>query len=187
MLVETNIPQSCNYIEFVIKGNHSNEENHINVSLTEQEFLSFLEKVKMPKYFKKHSKCYQFNNIVFENSFNQEMKVYAKDIVKVDATDSNIVCSYCKKEKQPFHTFPSTSKLNTCYYSKKIIFRFHNRVYLNFETIGYLPETNNVYYKIYINYNHDENVDLKSISQCIESVLSMLGIKPQLHLSVSTS
>jgi len=162
------VPDNCNYIEYTILG--GNNQGNIDI----QSFTDHMKKIKSHKYFGRESKCYMFNDLVYENSFYNEVKVYSKRLIGVQEFCNKVAACYYTKEKQPYHAFPSTDKVNCVYYLKKLIFRLHNRLYLNFE-VQYYPHTSSSVYKIYLNYNHDKSVDSDSVKQIIASTLQTLG------------
>jgi hypothetical protein len=180
------VPENCNYVEIIVKPEMESMSVKPGTSLTSipmSQFVRILDKIKMARYFKKHTKCYKYGNLTYSNAFNEDIKVTAMNTLHVDNTDKDIMVCYGKKEKQPYHMFPSSKSLDSCFYSKKLVFRFHNRVYLNFETVSYIPrieDEEHTLFKVYINYNHDTNVDIESIRQCVQSILFMinLGVGP---------
>jgi hypothetical protein len=174
MFIES-LPDGCNYVELIITSDDDANDRTVHVGLSREVFTKYLEMIKLPKYFTKHAKCFQYQNMIYENSHNEDIKVMTKTINKIEHLSKKLTICIGKKEKQPFHMFPSTTSLDSMYYVNRLIFRFHNRVYLNFETITYIPKRN-VVFKVYINYNHDNNVDVTSINQCIESIVNMLQV-----------
>lgn len=167
------IPEQCNYVEICIKKDQGSEDE---INIGKDKFVKLMDCVKMSRFFKKHTKFYQHGLLTYENSFHEEVKVTSKTIKHVESPLPGIMVCYSNKEKQPYHMFPSTSRIDNCYYSKKLIFRFHNRVYLNFEAISDMHRISEAIYKVYINYNHDNNVDLESITQCIQSIMNMMHV-----------
>lgn len=60
---------------------------------------------------------------------------------------------------------------NVISYVKKFSFRVNNRIYVNFET--YIIDDDE-YFKVYLNYNHEKNVDMDIINKEIDNILSNL-------------
>lgn len=167
------IPDDCNYVELIITKNKE------CFNIDDELFAQLLKKVKHHKYFEKEYKVYQYNDLCFENQNNIDYKVYSRHIVDVKYASDLAVCM-CKKSKHPFHAFPSTTSLDAVFYVKKLVFRLHNRLYLNFEC-QYYPKNETIIRKVYINYNHEKQVDATLIEQIIAKTLTMLGL-PQVSI-----
>lgn len=172
MLLQS-IPENCNYIEVVLVN--AKYENKIVVDQTYNDFERLLSKIKNIKYFQKEYKCYQYQNLIYENYYNKDTKVYTKDCISIDDDIHNsfVLCFY-SKEKKPFHLFPSTTDIHSIYQVKKLIFRLHNRLYLNFES-QYYHKTNCIVRKVYFNYNHEKNVELSCINQQLQQYVQILN------------
>ena len=84
------------------------------------------------------------------------------------------------KDKVPNFMFPSTNKLNDMQTVSSVVVRFHNNVYMNFEHIIHVNDSNPIF-KVYLNYNHDSNIDpmfIKNKMQDIENSLNKYGVHP---------
>lgn len=162
------LPENCNYVEYIVKCANG------DIGLDQADFNAYMSRMKSHKYFKRESKCYCYDNMIYENSFFNEIRVSSKNPISIEDKSKYHVCYYTK-EKQPYHAFPSTHQINAVYYSKKLVFRLHNRVYINFETMLY-PQKKETIYKIYINYNHDKGVDMDSVNQIISSTIASLAL-----------
>lgn len=167
-----NLPDNCNYVEIALVSQKS--ESRLVFDQPYDDYLAYLMKIKSIKYFEKEFKCYQFNNMFYENHFHKENKIYTKNFKHVDQTsDHALAICYCEKEKHPFHAFPSTKSISNTCYVKRLTFRIHNRLYLNFETQFY-PKNNSYVRKIYLNYNHEHLVDKTLIEENIKRIISTL-------------
>lgn len=165
-----NIPEDCNYIEIVLFSLKYDDKYITHHQF--DEFEKYMSKIKNFKYFQKEFKCYQFENMIFENSV-KEQKIFTKDMIGIQEHDNNfIVCTF-NKEKKPFHTFPSTMNLHNIYQVNRLTFRIHNRLFLNFES-QYHSKNNSVIRKIYFNYNHEKNVEVSCVEILIRKLINIL-------------
>lgn len=167
------IKQYCNngnYIEIVF-------EDYPNcIDIKDKVFFKMLQNMKNKNYhgFQKHYKEYIFRNITYENNDKNEIKIFKKTLTKHDNLLENIRVLVFYKEKLPYHVFPSTTKIHSVSYISKAIFKINNRVYLNFERKKY-EGCSTFFNKVYINYNHDENVDLTTIQAAISSCIQLVS------------
>lgn len=176
----TIIPEHCNYIEIVFidpKNINSNcKSTNLNIAISEDYFHECMRKVKKQnfKYFQKNFKTYVACNMNLENSGHQDLKVFSKHIESFVVNDAgNAVTLYCHRDKKPYHAFPSTTKMHDVFYTNRLTFRISNRVYMNFD-IQYYAEDATTIRKIFINYNHDQNVDLEHITMSLEVTINSL-------------
>jgi hypothetical protein len=166
----------ANYIEFILTNFPYPDGNKINVSLSQKRFEELLKKVKSngnQKAYHKSFKVYVRDNLYLEAEKDSEIRVYEKDPVSLSNQSRYLVARY-KKLRVPMHTFPSTMKIHTVYHSDLTIFRMHNRVFLNFE-VQYYPSLEAFVYKIFINYNHDQNAEQSNITEKIQCAFKLLG------------
>lgn len=172
---------TCNYVEFVIKAseiNLSTDHKTIDISVPIAEFQETLRKVKNKsniKPFNKNYKVYVKDDLYLEAEKDSEIKVFKKECVSLDNKSSKYLTLYYNKNKIPMHNFPSTTEINSVYYIDSTIFRIHNRVFLNFEC-QYSPVKESYAYKVFINYNHDTNIDDKTIRDKIRYGLNLLDV-----------
>jgi hypothetical protein len=167
-----------NYIEFIILGNNTTEhEDKISIDIVQDKFEKALRNAKQNKLhikcFHKSQKVYVRDNLYLEADKDSEITVFEKTPLTLNKKNKFVVLKY-KRTRVPMHTFPSTTKLHTIYYSDSTIFRLHNRVFLNFES-QYYPDKDTYNNKIYINYNHDPNAEQSIIKDKIEQAFKLLG------------
>jgi hypothetical protein len=114
--------------------------------------------------------------MVYENNKENQLQVYKKTLNSYSVLDPNFKVLSYHKEKLPYHVFPSTHMLHSVSYVNKATFKLNNRVFLNFERKKY--ENSDVFYnKIYINYNHDNNVDLATIEQALNDAIRLIDTR----------
>ena len=163
---------SVNYIEYIkIKDSHNIDDiQSFNTALTKDEFIQFLYKMKKYNYksFTKIYKQYNQDDIIYNNYENKEIKIYTiKPISHELLSNGFIKISYKKTKKNIQNIFP-----NIISYVKKFSFRVNNRIYVNFETS--ITEDDE-FFKIYINYNHEKNVDMEVINKEIDTIINIFN------------
>lgn len=157
-----------NYVEIILKTS----DNSINVD--QQLFGRLLQNIRTKGHplFQKHCKQYINRNIYMETYDNNQIKVYKQKYVMAgDVSDSLKVVVY-SNEKQPYHMFPTSKQMHSIAYVSKAICKINNRVFVNFERKQFNDAE--VYFKIYINYNHDHNVDLANIQTALNVAISLI-------------
>lgn len=171
------IPDNCNYVEIMFTDpNITQSSTKIETSLSETIFSEYLSKIRRHhrfKHFPKSFKTYINGDVHMENTGHEDIKVYTKTVQDV-CLSTNYVTVFFNKEKKPYHAFPSTSNLHAVYYTNRLSFRVNNRLYLNFDIRKYpddLTETRHMF----LNYNHDSNVDTENITLMINNVLNTLA------------
>jgi hypothetical protein len=171
----------CNYIEIVFLDPSKYQERSnvsidvIDTDVSDEFFTKCMERVKSfnYKYFQKSFKTYVSKDLYLENMGHQDIKVYGKTIISVDNTVPGKVTLSCHKEKKPYHAFPSTTTLHAVYYTNRLTFRINNRLYINFDVVQH-TETKDSMKRVFVNYNHDVNVDMEHITGSLENVMKTL-------------
>lgn len=150
------------YHELVIYKKSPNDDV-FDINIPENIFNKLFIEMKAfsHKCFQKTYKTYRFEDLFYENSENKEVKIYKKRINNI-TTHPNFLEIAFDKEKLPYHAFPCTASLHDEYWVKRASYRLHNRLFVNFELQKYPDET--LIRKIFINYNHDSNVDTEHIN-----------------------
>ena len=167
----TNYITHGNYIEIIL------EDHKDIVDINEKIFFKILQNVRNKGYngFQKHCKEYVYRNITYENNNENQIKVYKKILNKQDSLPSGHRILVFHKDKLPYHTFPSTTMIQSVCYISKAIFKINNRIFLNFERKIYEGSENVFFNKIYINYNHDDNVDSTTMQHAISTALDLIS------------
>jgi hypothetical protein len=183
-------PESCNYIEMLFVDPNTKEFRDsqtdefksdldaYDINVSEEFFNTCLSRVKSQhlKYFQKSFKTYVCNDLVLENYDHKEHKVFCKKVLSVNTEhhiNKGIITLYVQKEKHPFHAFPSTTSIHSVFYTNRLVLRVNNRLYINFD-VQYFPEDKMIVRKVFLNYNHDSNVDLESACSAIQTAISYL-------------
>lgn len=173
--MDANIITSTDLINFVeicvVKPQSS--PNVIDSTMRKELFLDILKQVAKQyklKYSSKQIKRYKKNNLVLEIS-NNEYKTY-KETVCNFSNEENLFYLYKKRDRIPYHLFPCTTDFNEIVYIKRLIFRLHNRLFLNFEILRNME--NEELFKIYINYNHDKTSEINSILELLNNIIEFL-------------
>ena len=163
-----------NYIEYIKVKDDSiigpdGQLNAYNTNLNKDEFMTLLARMKKFNYksFTKTYKQYIQDDIIYNNYENKEIKVYTIIPLSYETINNNnfLKISY-KKSKTNIHNI---SPITTSYI-KKFSFRVNNRIYVNFET--YITDDDE-YFRLYINYNHEKNVDMTIMNKEIDNILNV--------------
>lgn len=178
----SNHSDAFNYMEIILLDRHdpcvaasANRARLINIHTPEPEFKQMLQGLMQKQSPKERIfKRFRIHNMTMDNQSNTAIAVYSKDIYEThldsDAATLTLVCS---KKKQSAHMFPSTHAVHDEHWVRETTFRFHNRLYLNFEEAIYPDATTT--YKIYINYNHDTNTDLENMQGIIKNIVQKVN------------
>lgn len=179
-MINDNIFQSsnCNYIEFTIlpldRKNTTNDSFIITpINFTKTEFYAIMRKIcsdESLKYFQKEYKQFVSNDLIYENKDNDDIRVYKKAVLNERVINDRCIFTAFNKTKLSILAFPCSLNINDIAYVKKLTFRINNRIYLNFE-IKYYESIDKQFYRIYINYNHDTNVDLGLSKKILEKLI----------------
>jgi hypothetical protein len=168
MLTSEDIEDS-NYIELKLYKKKCTE-NVYDINFSKEEFYNIMNRLKY-KCFQKDCKQYVSGNLIYENFNNEDVKVYKTEVKNIIIKNHYII-SFYNKSKLSVLNFESSKNINDINYIRKLIFRVSNRIYINFEI---KKKNNNLVYNIYINYNHDDTVDLSLINDSLENILKTLA------------
>jgi len=185
--IDDTLLKCVNYYEFIIyKGkNILNEENNdleYNINISKKEFYDIMNRVNIDKNIKCFQKIYKeyiIKDLIYQCYDDKTSKVISKiplNLLELNLKDKNynyLQISYVKTNLTIVN-FPSTKDLDKNSFIKKFIFRFSSRIYLNFEiSIDTINKEKN--YMIYINYNHDNNVDNLNINKSINDIINIIN------------
>jgi hypothetical protein len=169
-----------NCLEIHLLSNKTGNEEYFDIydiNFTEAQFLNIMSKLKETtfKFFQKEYKEYVHKEL--EAQYQDDgLKVTQYNLLACKENDQGRYISlYLNKQKLTPMNFPSTTDFQKISYVRKLIFRINNRIYINFLTT-LDTKTDKTSYSIFINYNHDENVDVhnmkKTINECINLLLA---------------
>jgi uncharacterized protein YqgV (UPF0045/DUF77 family) len=190
--------------ELVSYGNHieivvlPSSNNTINKTETKTQYLTTTTNIDTDDFtrllrnmkkinlhgFQRQFKEYTYRNLYYEHTHGDKTNIhlYKKEVRDINTSLSNqLYVMVSQRDKIAYHIFPSTNQIPSISYVSKATFKVNNRVFINFECKKYQEDcsdgdTPNVYNKIYINYNHDENVDIQKNVEQIEKALNALGV-----------
>jgi hypothetical protein len=166
------LTSSGNYVEILLLEKKDSQD------ISDKHFFKLIESLKKSGYssFQKHYKEYVYRNMIYENNEKSQIKVFKNTFKKTQNISPNIIANVFYKEKVPYHMFPSTKLIYSVSYVSKLIFKVNNRIFINFEKRKYDTQANsNVSFnKVYINYNHDDNVDLTNIQDTLVCVMDYI-------------
>lgn len=173
---------SFNYKEYVLlKDNvHYDKTDMYDFNIPETTFEHLLHKIasiasrKDIKYFQKEYKEYIYSDTIYQIFTDNEIKIYKLIPISTNQFRKQYqwLESNFQKHKLSLINVPSNIDYDTLSYVKTLIFRISNRVYVNFEVKLTDAFTS---YKVFINYNHDLNVDYIEIEKQIISIMNLLS------------
>jgi hypothetical protein len=174
---DTQSDKHSNYFEFIVSEQDfqrsTSSFQSFPTSLEKERFYALMYKMMDTnyKYYQKQYKEAIIGDVVYQNYKNEEMSVFtmsSNDVIRV----SDRLCALAyNRSKLSILSLPSTMNVYTENIIRKLIFRITNRVFVNFE---HGINENVKYYKVFINYNHDKDVDVSSIVSTIKNIIRIL-------------
>lgn len=149
-----------------------------NIGLSRKDFRNLLSAIAKSnlnlKPFQKEYKEYIYDDVIVHNYKNTETHVFRHTPICVQpATSAGLLIGY-QKNKLTFLNVPSTRNIYDIQYVKKLIFRVNNRIFVNFQSSVNLNQEKT--YTVYINYNHENNIEQDSVQNNIESLMKVLSL-----------
>ena len=163
-----------NYLEVVLVPKASSP-NQTNVD--EALFYKMLTAVRQTGQhpLQRHFKEYQYRNLVYEVNEQHQINIFKKKCgYEGPLHETNFKVLVYHREKQAYHSFPSTTMIHSVSYVDRATFKINNRLYLNFEKKIYEDDVNEKFYKVFINYNHDNNVDISTMQSSLVQLVNRL-------------
>ena len=108
--------------------------------------------------------CY--GDIIFQNYNNEEHKVFKLVPISTRFENKRLVVEY-QKQKLSLVNVPSTANVDNVSYVRQLIFRVSNRLFLNCQV---KKEPSHTSHTIFVNYNHDHNMDMNIIEKQLASL-----------------
>ena len=170
---------SANYYEIFVLDDVEQKQNEnlhtFNVCISDSKFESLLQKLSKDnsKYFAKNIKRYVSGNVFMDVYNDNETKVYTKELIQNIIKDKNTLTLKYNKQKQAYHAFPSTTSLHQISYIRRLTFRIHNRIYLNFD-IEHYPHDDSQIKKVFFNCNIDTTTDKNHIDDTLEIYMRLI-------------
>lgn len=181
--ITNNINAGSNYIKIVLQSHKnvkddesSNQCIQKNTSLSRDEFYDYLRKIMQMsyKYSQKQFKELVIGNTHYYNFNNQEVQVYSEttnNVAEISNTNTYIAVAQ-NRSKLSILGFPSTRNIYVENVKRRLTFRITNRIFVNFE---HGEEDGTIFYNIYLNFNHDKDVDVENAIGTIEKVLQNIA------------
>lgn len=175
-----------NYFEFILVNDlqrlqSSDVEEHVvdqdmqsfDTSITKDMFYALMYKM-MDTNYKYHHKQYRelvIGDVQYHNYKNEEINVFSM-MTNFAKPIGNKFCMLAhQRNKLSILSLPSSLKVYNDNVVRKMVFRVSNRVFVNFEH-GITGKEK--YYKVYLNYNHDNGVDINNSIDIIKKTLAIL-------------
>lgn len=176
--MNTNAKGGSNYIKIYVHKTSvlKPEEECIQVdtSLSRNEFYSHMGKMmQLPyKYAQRQFKEIVIGNTHYYNYNNEDLQVYS--LTSNDAKDvgNGLIAVAQMRQKLSILGLPSTRNIFAESVKRRLTFRVTNRIFVNFE---HGQEGDKLFYNVYLNYNHEKDVDVDSAIATIEKVTTTLA------------
>lgn len=165
--------ESVNYYEITLLNSYNPNIKYYDVNLSKEKFKQIMQKaaIKNLKFFQKQYTEEVWNNVHFQNDKNEDLKIIKKECITSKVVDTQFVVIGFNKVKMSLLNMPSTTDIFSFNITTRLTLRLSNRVYINFETKRIDDQD---YFKVYINYNHDKNVDTVTTHKQIQQAISLL-------------
>ena len=172
---------NTNYVEvslFCKEDKQDDEYSIFNNIVTEKLFYETMQKMNNIKYqifFQKQRTEYTYLNMdMIYDVQTMNYNVYSKSLNFFEySKNNNFLINYIKKNSEPIYKFPSTDNINNIKDTTVLIFKITNRLYVNFE-VAKVRNKENPEYRIYINYNHGKDGDIKLIENLTNNIIKNL-------------
>lgn len=161
-----------NYVEIYLV--REKELTAYSIDYNQSDFYNIMNKFKTTsfRFFQKDYKEYVYKDL--EAQYHDDgMKVAKTTLVHYNDETPGYITLYFNKQKLTPMNFPSAILFEKVTFVRKLIFRVNNRIYVNF-VCSLDDETNMKTYSIYLNYNHEDNVDMTSIKKTINECIQLL-------------
>lgn len=180
----------ANYFEIFITPSligktYEDEASEFDIGLNYEQFTYLMSLMSKSEYkcFQKQYKQYIYDNIIVHNYKNVENRVFKNTPVIIEKNDKAIMIGY-KRNKLTFLSAPCTKNIYEISYVKKLIFRVNNRIFVNFQCN--LIDNKKIYY-VYINYNHESNIDQDSITETLKKILDIFKVNTEFNLLMEST
>jgi len=181
MLSRDIIPTEVNYVEISLFDKLiDNGEDVMVMSLPSEESFKFmLNNIKTALGVKTSSKTFKqfiLNDLTYNvDPESGDITVIGLKPVTTFEVGQNYISLGFEKKKLSIINFPSTTAYNDIVDVQKMTYRISNRVFINFESR--ISSISMKSYRIYMNYNHDPNVDWDIVKKDIMKAYKLLNLE----------
>lgn len=169
------VDDSVNYYEMVFIAENNTCGPQWRTNLSKNQFMDLMGRMTNAggglKYFQKNYKEQVWTNIHYQNADNADLKIIKKECMSSNVYKNRFLVMGYVKSKMSLLNIPSSSDIYSTTNVSRLTFRVSNRVYINFE-VNIIDDIE--YYKVYINYNHDKNVDPISVRKQLQQAIGLL-------------
>lgn len=143
-----------------------------NIAVDDEEFAQIMQHMAKTnhKYSQRDFKEFTHKDMQCLCYTNDEVKVYKTAPVHIQYNEPFLIIG-SNKTKLTLLNFPSTTSIHQTVYVKQLVFRITSRIYLNFRS-SIDESTRKKVNSIYINYNHDPNVDMKMVNETLRELMT---------------
>ena len=175
------IMAAANYIEYYVV-NEELDMNVYKVDLGQERFTSILKVMSGRedlKFFQKSYKEYNYGEIIYQNYDNTETRVFRKVPISFDYNNHVLKVAF-QRQKLSIINVPSNTSFKEIYTVNHLIFRITNRIFLNMLVKRSSKEIDHaaVSYNVYVNYNHDDDVECSQTERKITEILDFILAAP---------
>jgi len=171
-----------NYLEIWFMQPRNTEdtaEGKLNTHISKEVFYKVLEAWGNKRCNIVDTKFHQYYDMVLQKTIENgevvDTRLYKDDLVDYETShDDKLLSLYFHRKKIATALFPSTSSLHRIVYRKKITFKIALRAYLCM--VQEKEEASeDVYYRIYIHYNHVKDADVEQHCHQIQNVITSIS------------
>lgn len=156
-------------------------EDDLCYNIPSSKFDALLQHIKTDSLF---NTCKVFQNDIIETKHGalhrmqymdgekvKECKIYDVSLKRHEVVNGFVETKYMRR-KIPDVLFPSTNKYDMRRLIRRLTFRMNNRVFLNFQQE--LEDDGVIRRKVFINYNHSSDVDVKETTDIMRKIKTAL-------------
>ena len=175
--MELPMENRVNYIEYLLfvspcgKTAWKTDIGEANFKAALQHFSKFATKANQREY---KEICY--DDIIYQNHYQEELKVFRLVPITHTEEKGHVQIQY-QKQKLSLVNVPSTASPHSIAYVRQLTIRFSNRVFLNF-VVKAPASTQKQEYSVYVNYNHDPNVDSAVTKRQLDEIFKIAAQVP---------
>lgn len=113
-----------------------------------------------------------YGDIFLQNLQNEELKVFRLTPVTSSIEGKRLRVAF-QKQKLSLVNVPSTADFDNINYVRQLVFRISNRIFINFQ-VKKDASTGHTSYSVYVNYNHDAQVDTAVVDRQLERLFKQI-------------
>ena len=166
---------TANYYEYYlfVKKREGTSQYQTDIGKTQFEAALKTLSRRNIKHFQKSYKEYKYGDIVYHNHSNEETHVHRSVPTGVAYANGVLELAY-QRQKLSIINVPALAAVDDVLYVKHLVFKISNRTFIN--AVAKKDTDGQTTYTIYINYNHDLNVDTEVANKQLADTLGMFNL-----------